>query len=172
MNIFKKTFCIMSLLCLGSLCTFTSCGDDEEDEKIEKPGNDWSDEDGSGNQPSYVNVVGKTYQLYELSERDVDHIIRKESLDLRLSFTSSSSYSITKRASYWKYNNGAYRNYDYNETKTGSYSRSGNTITLKGNWPYWANQYSETWSSDDWEVEIMNENILINDEGKSFVIIK
>ena len=172
MNIFRKTSLIMSALCLSSVCLFTSCGDDEENDRIENPDNDWSDEGTSEVKPAYVNIVGKTYQLYELSERYVDNILRQESLDLRLSFTTATSYSITKTASYWKYNNGMYRNYNYKETKTGNYSRSGNTVTLKGNWPYWANQYSETWASEDWEVEIRNENILINDEGKSFVIIK
>ena len=137
----KKSIFCTALILLSSF-TFCSCGGDDEDDDFE----DVTDNGGKPDAEPEIKLVGRTVVYSETTQQNGN----TNSMTLKLKFTSSSNYSITKDSWYYKWQNGAYRQFHYDETKTGTYSISGTTITMKGNYPYWNGSYSEKWSNDNW----------------------
>lgn len=150
----KFVFCSIAAMLLAG--TFCACGDDEEELDYDTIEN----ESGGGTATeTKVDIVGRTVVYNQVSETHGNI----NTMTLTLKFTSSSAYSIRKQSTYYKWSNGAYRQYFYDQTKTGTYSVSGTKITMKSNWPFWDGSDSERWSSDDW-VLIYRGNFLTNED--------
>lgn len=139
-------FLVLSAL-LSVMPIYSACGD-EEDELTEGTPAEPGDSDlGGGSGTSYTpQLVGRTLCYYSSS---INHE-HQDYLHLELTFKSYSTYSIRRYGSYWKWNNGAYREFYFDETRTGNYTVKGQIITMKGNYPFYN---GDRWDKYDWELE-------------------
>lgn len=59
------------------------------------------------------------------------------------------------------------KQYTYSETKTENHSRSGNTLTLKGNWQYRNSGMCERWDDENRVLEV-SDRYLTNENAGIF----
>lgn len=151
MKIFRIAWMFIALLCAYTL---TSCSNDDEndDEYSYQYGDEYDDGNtNGGNGSAYFNIIGRTFHhtsSFNYGERIND-------LTVALTFTSESTYSVTKKGFYTAYKNHRYDQYFFNETRTGNYKREGNEITMIGNYPY---DYDDTWGNSNWYLTIIEIN--------------
>ena len=160
-----------------TVVTLASCGGDDEEETETTIPDDSGDNGtggntgggnggstGGGNTGSRVDLVGHTYHYSAVEDSRNG---KQNTVDVRLTFTSESSYTVTKDCWYWKWQNMAYQQFRFNETGTSTYTRSGSTIRLKGYSPY---SFSDSWNAnDEWTLTIHNERILETGMGDEYV---
>ena len=152
-KLFMRLFVFSAFLSVVPI--YSACGDDEEDLTEINP--DDPDTPGSGSETgNKVNLVGRTV-IYHRATKSHGY---DDILNLYLTFKTSTSYSIRRQGSYYMWNNGAYRQYFFDETKTGTYSVAGQVVTMKGNYPFCDR---EQWANDDWQL-VYHGNFLTNIE--------
>lgn len=160
---------------MACLLTFTACSNDDDDndddkDKTENTGTGGGNSNNGGGSSSKISLVGKTY-LYEKTENNHGN---DNWLWVVLTFTSSTSYSVTKFCYFYQWSSGAYRVQKYNQTASGTYTISGNHIRLNGMYPYDCNG-SDSWvrSHYYWELDcISGANALCNEDDELFSIVK
>lgn len=117
----KKILWLISLaMFIGSSFVFTACGDDD-------------DESVGGESSSSTSIVGRTFKCVDEDINDEGYKIK----DVKeLTFVTSTSCSVHSWGYDYYWDDGYKKDY-YDETKSCSYSRSGDKITLY-NYPFYA----------------------------------
>lgn len=116
----KKFIYLFSMLIMASLtsATFTSCGDDEED-----------DIDVDGQKVSASDLVGKSFTYKKTSYTDYDDVPYKEEETNTITFNSSTECVRYQKGYDYTWDDGWKKGW-YNHTYYCNYTVSGSTITI------------------------------------------